>query len=79
VLAALYARKADARYAYTAAVLTFAIILSTLYLGVHWVTDAVFAVVLVWVAYWLSQRVSDPQWSVVSREFVSGVRRYVPR
>jgi membrane-associated phospholipid phosphatase len=79
VLAALYARKADARYAYFAAGLAAAIVFSTLYLGVHWVTDAAFAVLLVWVAYRLSQRVSEPQWSVVSREFVSGVRRFVPR
>ncbi len=78
VLAALYARKADARYAYTAGILAVGIVLSTLYLGVHWVTDAAFAVVLVWVAYRLSQRVSDPRWSVISREFVSGVRRYAP-
>jgi hypothetical protein len=42
------------------------------------VTDAAFAVLLVWVAYSLSQRVSKPQWSVVSREFVSGVRRFAP-
>lgn len=78
VLAALYARKADARYAYTAAILATAIVLSTLYLGVHWVTDAIFAVLLVWVAYWLSQRFSEPRWSVVFRESVSGVRRYAP-
>jgi len=76
VLAALYAWKADTRYAYTATMLAAAIVLSTLYLGIHWVTDAAFAILLVWVAYRLSQRVSDPQWSVVSREFVSGVRRY---
>ena len=76
VLAALYAQKADTRYAYTAALLAGAIVLSTLYLGVHWVTDAAFAVLLVWVAYRLSQRVSEPHWSVVSREFVSGLRRY---
>jgi membrane-associated phospholipid phosphatase len=78
VLAALYAQKVDARYAYTAAVLAGAIVLSTLYLGVHWVTDAVFAVLLVGVAYRLSQRISNPNWSVVSREFVSGVRRRTP-
>ncbi|WP_166035631.1 phosphatase PAP2 family protein [Halorussus pelagicus] len=76
VLAALYAQKADTRYAYTAAVLAGAIVLSTLYLGIHWVTDAAFAVLLVGVAYRLSQRVSEPHWAVVSREFVSGVRRY---
>lgn len=76
VLAALYARKTDARYAYTAWALTAGIVLSTLYLGIHWVTDAAFAVLLVGVAYRLSQRVSEPRWPVVSREFVSGVRRY---
>ncbi|NHN58466.1 MULTISPECIES: phosphatase PAP2 family protein [Halorussus] len=78
VLAALYAQKADTRYAYTAGVLAVAIVLSTLYLGVHWVTDAAFAVLLVWVAYRLSRRVSDPRWSVVTREVVSGVRRRTP-
>lgn len=76
VLAALYARKTDARYANTVAALTVAIVLSTLYLGVHWVLDAAVAVPLVWVAYRFSRRVGDPRWTVVSREVVSGVRRY---
>ncbi|WP_276300952.1 phosphatase PAP2 family protein [Halorussus lipolyticus] len=76
VLAALYARKADTRYAHTAAILAVAIVFSTLYLGVHWVTDAAFAILLVYVAYRLSQRVSDPRWSAVSQEFLSGVQKY---
>lgn len=76
VLAALYARKADARYANAVAVLAVAIVFSTLYLGVHWVLDAAAAVPLVWVAYRVSRRVSEPRWTVVSREVVSGVRRY---
>ncbi|WP_135830371.1 phosphatase PAP2 family protein [Halorussus halobius] len=78
VLAAVYARKAGARYAYTAGALAVAIVVSTLYLGVHWVTDLAFGVVLVWVAYRLSRRVSDPRWSVASRELVSALRRYAP-
>lgn len=60
VLAALYARKADSRYATTAFVLAGIIVLSTFYLGIHWLTDAVFAVVLVGVAYWVSRRI-DPE------------------
>ena len=79
VLAALYARKADTRYSYTVGALAVAIVLSTLYLGVHWMTDAVFAVLLVGLAYHLSRRVSEPRWSVVSRELLSGVRRYASR
>ncbi|WP_435153092.1 phosphatase PAP2 family protein [Haladaptatus sp. DFWS20] len=79
VLAALYARKADAAYSYTIGVLAVAIVFSTLYLGVHWVTDAVFAVVLVACAYYLSQRVSEPRWSVVSREALAAVRRTAGR
>ncbi|SIQ96107.1 PAP2 superfamily protein [Haladaptatus litoreus] len=79
VLAALYARKAGTAYAYTISVLTVAIVFSTLYLGVHWITDAAFAVVLVACAYYLSQRVSEPRWSVVSREAVAAVRRTAGR
>jgi len=78
VLAALYARKVDSRYANTVTALTVGIVFSTLYLGIHWVIDAVFAMLLVWVAYRFSQSVSDPQWSTVSREVLAGVRRYAP-
>ena len=60
VLAFLYARKADRAYAYTIGVLTAGIVFSTLYLGVHWLTDAAFGVVLVLLAYYASQRVQDP-------------------
>ena len=60
VLAALYARKAGSRYAAVAFVLAGTIVLSTFYLGIHWLTDAVFAVVLVGVAYWISRRI-DPE------------------
>ena len=60
VLAALYARKAGQRYAATAFVLAGAIVLSTFYLGIHWLTDAVFAFVLVGVAYGVSRRI-DPE------------------
>jgi hypothetical protein len=58
VLAALYARKAGPRYAAAASALTSLIVLSTFYLGIHWLTDAAFAVVLVGVAYWVSRRVA---------------------
>ena len=78
VLAALYARKTDARYATVAGTLAVAIVLSTLYLGIHWIIDAVFAVVLVALAYRFSRRVSDPRWTVVSRELASRVRRHSP-
>ena len=61
VLAALYARKADERYANTIAVVTGCIILSTIYLGVHWITDAVVALLLVSVAYTFSQHISNPE------------------
>lgn len=58
VLAALYARKAGPRYAATAGILAALIVLSTFYLGIHWLTDAAFAVVLVAIAYWVSRNVA---------------------
>ncbi|WP_435076502.1 phosphatase PAP2 family protein [Halococcus sp. AFM35] len=58
VLAALYARKAGPRYAATAGVLAGLIVFSTFYLGIHWLTDAAFAVVLVAVAYWASRNIA---------------------
>ena len=79
VLAALYARKADTTYAYTIAFLAAAIVISTLYLGVHWLTDAAFALVLVACAYTLSRQFSEPRWSVVSREALAAVRRTAER
>lgn len=74
VLAALYARKTDLTYAYTVAVLSSAIVFSTLYLGVHWLTDAAFSMVLVGLAYYVSRRISDPtdlfsvSWPSVGRQ-----------
>ena len=62
VLAALYARKADAAYSWTASILAVAIVLSTLYLGIHWLTDLFFAVVLVVPAYYASRWIEDPVW-----------------
>jgi hypothetical protein len=59
VLAALYARKADEKYAATAFALAGVIVFSTFYLGIHWLTDAGFAVVLVAIAYVISRRI-DP-------------------
>ncbi len=79
VLAALYARKSDTTYSYTIAVLAVAIVVSTLYLGVHWLTDAAFALVLVACAYTLSRQFSEPRWSVVSREAISAIRRTTNR
>jgi len=64
VLAALYARKTDSRYTKLAWALALSTVLSTLYLGIHWFVDAGLAVVLVGLAYWLSQQVDNPQWSV---------------
>jgi membrane-associated phospholipid phosphatase len=65
ILAALYARKAGRRYAYTAGALAVGITLSTLYLGIHWLSDIAFVLVLVGLAYWLSRQldpaVLDPQ------------------
>jgi len=60
VLAALYARNATENYARVVGALAFVIVLSTLYLGIHWLTDALAAAVLATGVYWLSQRV-DPE------------------
>lgn len=60
VLATVYARKTEPRYTAVVAVLSTLIVLSTLYLGVHWLSDVVFGVVLVGVAYALSRHV-DPE------------------
>ncbi|PSP74621.1 hypothetical protein BRC86_05530, partial [Halobacteriales archaeon QS_3_64_16] len=59
ILAALYARKAGRRYAYTAGALAVGITLSTLYLGIHWLSDIAFVLALVGLAYWLSRQL-DP-------------------
>ena len=57
VLAALYSRNADRRYMYAATMSAIVIVFSTFYLGIHWLLDAVFAVILAGIAYWSSQRV----------------------
>ncbi|MFC4407460.1 phosphatase PAP2 family protein [Haloarchaeobius iranensis] len=59
-MAALYARETDRPYAWLAGILTVLIMFSTFYLGVHWLTDAAFALVLVGIAYYISQRMPDP-------------------
>ena len=59
VLAALYARKASPRYARVAGALAVGITLSTLYLGIHWLSDITFVFVLVAFAYLVSRRI-DP-------------------
>lgn len=75
VLAALYARKADARYANTVAIIASGIVLSTLYLGVHWLLDAVFGVVLVLLAYYISQQITDPSRPFAYRPSLHRVRK----
>lgn len=60
VVAALYARKAEDAYAATIALLTVLIVLATFYGGIHWISDAVFAVLLAGVAYWISRQVDHP-------------------
>jgi membrane-associated phospholipid phosphatase len=71
ILAALYARKASPAYARLAAVLALLITLSTLYLGIHWLLDIAFVIVLVALAYAVSRRVDpatlDPSSSSRSR------------
>lgn len=59
ILAALYARKATPRYARVAWGLAVGITLSTLYLGIHWLSDIAFVLVLVALSYLLSRHV-DP-------------------
>jgi membrane-associated phospholipid phosphatase len=62
VLAAIYAWKTDRAYAWTATILTATIVFSTFYLGIHWLSDAIIAVVLVVFVYWVSQSVERTQW-----------------
>ncbi|WP_439026907.1 phosphatase PAP2 family protein [Haloarchaeobius sp. DT45] len=59
-LAAVYARYSTRRYAQLAGGLTVAIMFSTFYLGIHWLTDAAFALVLVGLSFYVSQRIADP-------------------
>ena len=65
LLAALYARKAGVAYGATVAVLAVGIVFSTLYLGIHWLTDIVFAIVLVALANYVARRIDDP-WKTIS-------------
>jgi membrane-associated phospholipid phosphatase len=58
LLAALYARKTDKKYSVVASALAGLIVVSTIYLGIHWLTDAGFAGVLVCIAYWVSRRIA---------------------
>jgi membrane-associated phospholipid phosphatase len=60
VLAAVYARNSTKNYARLVGTLAATIMFSTFYLGVHWLSDAAFALVLVGIAYYLSQRIPDP-------------------
>lgn len=56
-LAAVYAWKTDRAYAWVTTVVAGLIVVSTFYLGIHWITDAVVALVLVAIAYRISQRI----------------------
>lgn len=69
-MAALYARETDRTYAVLAGGLTVLIVVSTFYLGVHWLSDAAFALVLVGIAYYVSKRIPDP---VVYESWVAGL------
>ncbi len=44
------------RWVPTAAVLAVSVIISTVYLGIHWATDAIFGIVLAWVSVTLGTR-----------------------
>ncbi|MEE6210262.1 phosphatase PAP2 family protein [Salarchaeum sp. III] len=57
VLAALYARKTTRRYALAAAGSAAVIVLSTFYLGMHWLADAAAAALLASLAYALAHRI----------------------
>lgn len=59
VLAALYARTAGTRYERVAWGLAVGITLSTLYLGIHWLSDIAGVLVLVALSYLVSRRI-DP-------------------
>ncbi|MWG35867.1 phosphatase PAP2 family protein [Halomarina oriensis] len=67
VLAALYARNATENYARVVSVLAFVIVLSTLYLGIHWLTDALAAAVLATGVYWFSQRIDPDRINPIAR------------
>ncbi|QDX41083.1 phosphatase PAP2 family protein [Salarchaeum sp. JOR-1] len=57
VLAALYARKTIRLYALSAGVSAAVIVVSTFYLGMHWLVDAAAAIVLAGLAYALAHRI----------------------
>ncbi|MFB6111406.1 MAG: phosphatase PAP2 family protein [Halobacteriaceae archaeon] len=61
VVAVLYARKTDRAYAVTIAVVGLLIVISTLYGGIHWLSDAVFAAILALLAYGISRRGPAPR------------------
>ncbi|WP_254534902.1 phosphatase PAP2 family protein [Halomarina litorea] len=63
VLAALYARHSSRRYATVAGVLAAGIVVSTFYLGIHWLVDAMAAAVLAGAAYHASQRFPLPRFA----------------
>ncbi|MFB6103781.1 MAG: phosphatase PAP2 family protein [Halobacteriaceae archaeon] len=71
VLAALYGRRADRFYGWTVSILAGLVVLSTFYGGIHWLSDAVIAVLLAVVAHRISRRIRDPA------EYVTAIRRQI--
>lgn len=67
VLAALYARHTPARYRYTAWVVTGTIVVSTFYLGIHWLSDAIAGAALAYVVYRLTRDITPPELDRVYR------------
>lgn len=60
LLAALYGHRANRVYGWTISILAVLVVLSTFYGGIHWLSDAVVAVILALVAARLSRRIRDP-------------------
>lgn len=61
VLAAVYAHRADTQYGWTVTIIAALVVLSTFYGGIHWISDAVVAVIIALVADHLSRRIDDPK------------------
>lgn len=52
------------------------IIISTMYLGIHWVVDVIGGLVLAWVSYWLANRAIEEKWldDIDARKRVNDLR-----
>lgn len=61
VLAAIYAHRVDTTYGWTATILAVLVVFSTFYGGIHWISDAVVAVVLALIADRFARRIEDPK------------------